>query len=233
MKLSNKILIILAGLLFFTVTIYRFKFDKLIEMVPFAGDNDNIETKIPFNSIKNVSVKGWFNVKIIKSDYNFIKLTGSGILIGYYLRNELKGDTVLIREKIDFSKYKANINVTIGLSELNSVELAGGAACLVNDITGKDIKLFATDSTVSVFAGCYFEKANIYADKGARISFSSAANGFVDLRDKSDLFINCGGGSFSGSVHEGASYLTAGEKKQDDVAVSRVNKEANGGKNEK
>lgn len=217
MKLSQKVLIVLAGLIFFMITIYRFKYDRIVEFVPNSKQEKRIQTEMEYDNLKTISINGWFNVTIYKSESNHIKITGPGNLVGYYLKYDYKGDSLLIGQKIDFSKYSQNVNVTIGVTNLTDLKITGGAACLVKNFNENNFNLFTADSAVVVFSGCNYKNFFVNANNKSNISLSEIENCNMELKDKASLYLACNNGILSGNVSKEANLITNGKIKGNNV----------------
>ena len=223
MNLSVKILIALTGLLFIAVTAYRIKYDNIIEIVPGAAKKGRIQTEGEYDKLNSIYINGWFNVTIYKSKSNKIKITGPGELVGYFLKVDYNNDKLEITQKIDFSKYNDNVNITIGVTDLEYLKLAGGAACLLQNYEIYRFNLYAADSTIVVAADCNIKDVFINAVDRANVSFSKLINCMADLRGNANLLVNSNNGIITGTVKEKSKLMTLGTIKENKVVSDTSN----------
>lgn len=233
MKLSQKILIVLAGMFFFLVTVYRFKYDKIIEIVPLAAKKGKVSAQFVYDSLNYVSINGWMNVTIVQGDKNRVLIIGPGNLVNYFLAVGQKGDSLTVNQVIDFSKYADNVVVTVTTKNLSELKLSGGAACHVRDITGDNINLTSSDSSIVVFTDCFYKNSNLKVIDKSSASVSSVVNSNIDVCDKASLILNCKSGILTGKAEREASFYTKGEIKENKVQVAEIDSKKEGVKNEK
>lgn len=230
MKLSNKLLLSLALIFITLVTFYRTKYDGIIENVPIAKKNGIIEKYFEYKSLNCASFNGLFDITINKENKNFIKIKGPDILVDYYLGLANNNDTLSVNQKIDLSKYYGKIEIFIGVQNLADLKLEGGAACLVKNIDGQTLNIFAADSTVTVFLNCNYADSYINANDKASISFSKTKNSRVQLKGNSSLYLLSDGGNISGSVEPRSLLITDGNILKKEINSSDSSIAANGGR---
>ena len=231
MKLTNKILLVFLILLVLLITAYKIVFNSIVELVPSGTDKkaDYIYRILPLTEtpIEAIEIKGRFIVEFIKDDSVLAAINGPDNLVNNYIAVEREGNKILIRSKIDLTKYYHPISIRFNMKFLRTIVLSNGAVASMEKFDGDLLNITLEDSTVFNAASSKIVQTNITGRETSTAIISKTKNASVRLSDESNLLLTIDGGEVSGTIDEKADFGLEGNVKKN--SIIKVKEETNKG----